>query len=334
VGGNALKNTFTRRYQKEEFFDIELEIQEKLNTLGVHCRPIKAYSCKQSFGDLDILVLYDENINFMDVVKSFNPNEIFKNGKVISFDYKELQIDMIITKKEFYEFSSVYYSFNDIGNLMGRISHQLGMKYGHEGLTYTYRYENNNILGNVLLTQTPEKAFEILNYSYSRFLKGFNNLEEIFEYVISSKYFNKDIFNLYNRNHRARTRDKKRPTYTAFLKYCENNTFEHNYQFNKDKTVYHELIQSHFPHFLEEIKVLKEKEQKRKIIKDKFNGVLVNELTGLQGKELGAFMSSFRKEYLDDEIIEATQEEINLAINMSFDKKPTFYKVKLCSTLM
>jgi len=314
VGGNALKKTFTRRYEKEEFYDIELEIQEKLNNLGVHCRPIKAYSDKQSFGDLDILVLYDDNIDFMEVVDYFNPNEVYKNGKVISFDYKEFQIDMIITNKEFYEFSSVYYSYNDLGNLMGRIAHKLGTKYGHEGLTYTYRDENNNILGNVLLTQSPRQAFDILGYSYDRFLKGFLNLEEIFEYVASSKYFNPDIFILDNRNNAARTRDRKRPTYTAFLEFCENTNFDTVFKYNKDKSVYMNWIQDEFPHFMPAIEVIQEKENTRKLFKEKFNGEIVNSLTGLQGKELGAFMCSFRKQYQDDEIIESPQDELNNAI--------------------
>ena len=45
---------------------------------------------------------------------------------------------------------------------------------------------------------------------------------EVFEFVVSSTFFNKDAFLFENRNHKARARDKKRSNYLAALEYFKN----------------------------------------------------------------------------------------------------------------
>jgi len=316
MGGNALNSTFTRRYQKDEYFQLETEIFNHLKHLdaskNLKVTNIQAYSSKTSFGDMDFLIEYQEGVDYLNIVNSFQPNEVFSNGKVISFDYKQLQIDMIITKPEFFDFSKTYYSFNDLGNLIGRIAHKMGMKYGHEGLYYTYRDNNKNILGKICLTKDAQKAFAILDYDHERFLQGFDTLEDIFEYVISSKFFNPDIFAFHNRNHQARTRDRKRPTYNAFLTYCDDNkdSFEHKYEYNSDKSTYFAYIQSYFPQFYDEMKKYNLIHQRKAEIREKFNGSLVMKLTNLKGKELGQFMSTIKTPDFEHFVLTSTDEEI------------------------
>jgi hypothetical protein len=73
----------------------------------------------------------------------------------------------------------------------------------------------------ILLTREYEAALFFLGYDPERFREGFENLEDIFKYVAGSRYFNRDIFLLENRNAQSRIRDRKRPTYTKFLTWCE-----------------------------------------------------------------------------------------------------------------
>ena len=59
-----------------------------------------------------------------------------------------------------------------------------------------------------------------------------------------------------------------------------------------------DLIDYSFPevHFLEQIEILKKKDEENQKIRAKFNGELVMEWSGLKGKELGNVITEYRKE--------------------------------------
>ena len=113
MGGNALKHTITRRYQKDEFEIIVPEILDKAKSLFSDAVCTKAFHSKDSFGDADILCLIDKpiNINIKDwIIETFGSNEVVNNGNVYSFDYKELQVDFILTPLKNWETSQIYFS--------------------------------------------------------------------------------------------------------------------------------------------------------------------------------------------------------------------------------
>ena len=124
MGGRALKNVVTRRCDREEFDVISLELinilKLRFNKVGV---PM-FYKNKPDFGDIDIVVSEDSsNENMRDYINEmFKPNEIFHNGNCWSFDYKLIQIDVIITPNEHYDTTRFYMGGNDLGNFMGRIA--------------------------------------------------------------------------------------------------------------------------------------------------------------------------------------------------------------------
>ena len=79
---------------------------------------------------------------------------------------------------------------------------------------YAHKYKKDIVLTYNLLT-----ALEILGLDWERYKQGFNNYDEMFEYVTSCKAFDKSKFALENLNHRNRVRDRKRKTYNLFLQY-------------------------------------------------------------------------------------------------------------------
>lgn len=74
----------------------------------------------------------------------------------------------------------------------------------------------------IIVTKDFDKALKFLGFDVERFKQGFNNMNEVFEFVASSTFFNKDAFLFENRNHKARARDKKRSNYLAALEYFKN----------------------------------------------------------------------------------------------------------------
>ena len=324
MGGRALKHTFTRRYDSKEYYKLQQEIVEKCKKIYLVARPLIAYRNKDSFGDMDVLILNEGNVKDIRerIISEFQPNETHFNGNVWSFDYKELQIDFILTPIRNWESAYNFFAWNDLGNLMGKIAHKFDVKYGFDGLVFRYRTENERHLGDIVLSKDTEKIFEFLGFDYKRWVDGFDTMEEIFEYVISSKYFSMDIFQFENLNHIDKKRNKKRKMYNQFLEYVnkknESLQIENSgiglisYRFHKDKWRYYDKIEGLFPGFISELEKFEKKERIRKIIASKFNGGLVMERYGFEGKNLGIILGGFKAQFEDFStyILETDEPEI------------------------
>jgi hypothetical protein len=156
MGGNALKNTATQRLSRQAFERVSLDVvaglQEAFPTARV--RVIPAYATKADFGDLDVLMTSEDVQShgggeaLAQLAKSrFNATDLFKNGNVLSFDHRSsadstepgFQVDVITQAQESFDFALSYFSFNDLGNLIGRTAHKQGASFGHDGLWYYFR---------------------------------------------------------------------------------------------------------------------------------------------------------------------------------------------------
>lgn len=334
MGGNALKNTYTRRYSKNEYFLLFDEIEKTVSDSDVseYFKLLPSYKNKQTFGDMDILInsfYFKKDIDF--IHEKFKPNELFNNGNTVSFNFKELQIDFIFMSDKYYDTAYTYYSYNDLGNLMGRIANKFGTKYGHKGLfKKTYTEDRCKILDETFLSNNLEKIFDFLGFDYSEYLKGFSELKDIYDYVVNSKFFDKDIFSYENLDHQNRTRNKKRKTYQGFLEYIEDLEIE-NYKFEKDRNLYLEKIDKYFPEakIYDKIKKAKENEKRLKKIKEKFNGNLIMKLIDMyDGEKLGKFISYYKSKFsdFDDYILNTNQDDIFDSILYAYYEFKKYYK--------
>lgn len=313
MGGNALKNTETRRYQRDEYLALEAEVLARLRAdfPGRRIEAIRAYREKDSFGDMDILLendnIHQDLYNFRDlsryVIERFCSKQAVQNGGVVSFEYKEFQIDLIGTSSNNFETSVNYFAWNDLGNLMGRIAHKLGFKYGHEGLSMTFR-DGDYQYAEINLSKDPKAIVEFLGYDYERFAKGFDTVQEIFDFTVSTEFFNRDIYALENRNHTSRTRDRKRKTYNQFLTWIETAPGLNAYPWasvkeqggREYKQQFIARAYQFFPAFKAQHEKVKAGFELWRDSKRNYNGDLVREWTGLENQELGAFMK-FLKTY-------------------------------------
>jgi hypothetical protein len=172
------------------------------------------------------------------------------------------------------------------------------LHYGQEGL-FLKMYNKDNFLGKIILSKDPKKMLEFLGLSYERYQEGFDELVDIFKFISASPYFNWEKVQLENNNKVNRDRDKKRNTYQEFLKWIDENVRDdaHNYQTEKDKTLYYDMINEAFPeaNLQMEVRRLEYEYCKELYVKSKFNGGEVMRKYGLQGKELGDAMNTFKK---------------------------------------
>lgn len=304
MGGLALKNTVTRRYERAEFDIIAKELLDILKKDFKRVAMPLFYKNKKSFGDADILISTEGfvfNINDY-ITTTFQPNEIFHNGNCYSFDYKELQVDIITVSAEDFDTNQMYLSYNDLGNFIGRIAQGFGLKYGQEGLWYEHYFKDMNI-ARIPVSKNYRDIFKFLGLSYERWEAGFDELEDIFEYIATSPFFNWGMFQLAKLNKINRERNIKRKSYMSFLEWMDKNVADanHLYQFDKTQDEYNKMIATAFPYATldTEIRRVEYEYCKALYLKSKFNGGEVMRRFNLQGKELGEALTGFKNFILE-----------------------------------
>jgi hypothetical protein len=154
MGGNALKNTQTRRLGRSEFESVEKLLAQRLSELlpGMRVAGVPAYSAKPDFGDLDLMVTLEplEQVSshlreqhqftpggqvvsdptqaawhaYMQelVHREFGATETYPNGNVLSFGYHAnpanpvgFQVDLIAMREENFSYALDYYSYVHVG---------------------------------------------------------------------------------------------------------------------------------------------------------------------------------------------------------------------------
>ena len=311
MGGNALKIP-TRRVDTTEYSIIDMEVSNILYDENIKCHTTQSFESKETFGDLDILIsnksFAKSNDMYDFIVKNYRPKDVHRNKGVISFEYKDFQVDFILIDDKHWEASKVYYSYNDLGNLMGRISYKMGFRYGHEGLRVNYNSPHGGKTLKIYVSRDPKEIFNFLGFDYERFNNGFKDLDEIFRYVMYSKYYTPSIFQYESLNHQNKTRNKKRANYRGFLEYIAD-----------EKTLkpldlgfpHHDFIMEGEKYFDIELKS-KIKEFDDSIIEGKrtdltaerLNKENIEERFDIKGKKLGNAITKFKKEVKNEYFID------------------------------
>lgn len=335
MGGNALSVTSTR-LTKANYERMAQDCVTKLKETFPQGRvvAIASYESKTDHGDLDLLVSF-ENYDPYAAAKALAATEVVRNGPVTSLgvrvrpeveelDGNVFQVDLISIDAASFDYAAAYFSFNDLGNLIGRTAHAAGLAHKHNGLWFYVR-DGDYHFREILLTRNYDEALTFLGYSPARFHAGFDSLSDIFEYVAGSAYFNRNIFLLENRNAQSRIRDRKRKTYTEFLKFCEAHPELPGYAYPERKADWLPRIEQGFPAFkAEHDKALADLAELR-AVKAKFNGEWVSQLTGLQGKELGELMKRFKASFESIEaqrtfVLTKTPAELELRVRLELSK--------------
>jgi len=272
MGGTALNKIGieTERKSTKDLYRIFNEIKNYFN--GYHITMTKFYSEKETHGDLDILVKTKDANGLIDIVNNkINPEGVIVNDDAISFDYDNFQVDLITIDPEIWNTAIVYYSYDPVGNLLGKISKGFGLRYGKDGLYYKSISKSNT--KKMMLSQDNEEIFKFLGYDFNEFKKGFNTLEDIYKFISNGKYYDRELFDPNNLTNMDRKRSMKRPTFKGFLKYEKG--VESKYTF-KNKESYIDYIDSWFPGFKKEVEKHKQIDNIKVDINKKLRLVLSN----------------------------------------------------------
>jgi hypothetical protein len=355
MGGNALKKVKASRISFDIYNLIKKEILLSLSNYVNIIFPFESPN-KTDFGDLDVLYKHKGN-NFVlyDLIKEiYNTPEIVTNGNVISFAYPYSKIMCMIDKKELckeeplpyqlsdqtetyfqvdliktsnLEMASFYFSFGDLGNIVGRITKNYNIKFGDGGLfvkinaeTIKQYYKMFNLpdpiglsgdtipftsldnFNEIVLSTDPKEICEYLQFNYKTYgLEYFTSYEKIFEWITSTPLFKKEIFAHLNYEHRHKS--TTRPMYKKFLEYINiglddelnNKSNSDQTQSNSDQNItklinFNKQLDA-LMHFnkLDELKLHIDQQIKKKNRSEKFNGRKLMEF-GIKQNEIGKYI--------------------------------------------
>ncbi len=331
MGGNALESGSVR-LPAARYHAVEQQLVQRLQQHfpGRRIEAIVAYADKPDFGDLDILVEDGAHYDPALMAAALDATEMVVNGDVASIGVAlpegVFQVDLIKIAAASFDFAARYFGYNDFGNLVGRVAHQFGAKFGHLGLLYQIRDPKNSshMIDEISITDDFATALTLLGYDAARYAamraaRQFRTLDDIFRYVVSTPYANAAIYLLDNRSHKARIRDAKRATYNAFLGWLAAQAAGSvpAYPWGENGSTEREAQQANFlkaafacaPDFAlryQSVLASAERARRRKL---KFNGALVAQISGFSGQRLGTLMARVRNSFADAAAFDAFFED-------------------------
>lgn len=306
MGGNAIKKVGVEpvRISKNAYNEVVRSVLSFLNSLEENdvkpceAKETKTFDSKDSFGDLDVLLCFDEVFlrdKFEVIFNEFCNGSKFKyvkNGPVTSFVFllkneESFQIDINYVPKSEFEITYNYHGNGDLGNFLGRIFHGIGLKFGHDGLWYIHK-NDTYVVGEILLSNDFSEILKVIGLDFKDV--KFNNNNEVYDFVMSSPFFHPNYFSFELRNHEARMRDRKRPSYTAFLNYMDEFRFREKPLAGKDYAI---VVVNYFNKMEDYINLI-QKEAGRLATKAVLDATNVSNISGFKDVELGNLMKQLK----------------------------------------
>lgn len=168
-------------------------------------------------------------------------------------------------------------------------------------MLYVYRRDDGHYKAELTVSQDMKKILGFLELEYEHWKRGFDTLEEMFAWSIESPYFSVKPF--LEPSKTTETRIEHRTTIQKFVQWLETNQVTKTYAYLENRDEYLPMIEAYFPESQLSAQIEQERirEAEVKAMNEKFNGHIVMEITGLQGKALGNFIVNFKNQFSDFE---------------------------------
>lgn len=316
MGGDAL-GFRADRLSPEQYTTVSRTIVEALR--GVYYERVELTiprPGKESHGDVDVLV--------SGYLQDFDPRDIFgagtvvSNGGVLSFDYQGHQIDLINVNGQTFDMAEFFYSHGDLGMIMGMIMKSLGIKFGYQGLSIVLHSRQ------LMLSTDIASVLRFMGLDLAVWRAGFVADNEVFAFITSSRLFRHSMFRRKENkwNHGERVALEKRTMFVSFVAYVQADA-EERPDAVKGKLSCEEMYKEAIAFFDKQSAVdeLLEKINRAKLLKDRLNGVMIMQVTGLRGSELGAFITQCKLAMPEDTLLALTPDEVHSRVRDIWSKR-------------
>ena len=224
MGGRALASYGSKRFSLEIYNETVNELNQKFEDFNKTIETPVSYEFpkiipgKKDFGDIDVIV--NTSLDYTSFIHSiFGDDVLFtKNANVYSVLYNSsIQIDLIFAPDNKYNNYILYYNWGGLSMILGVIARHLGFKFGINGL----ELRQHDLFRDVQVTNDASIIFKLLKLDISKYEKGFESVEDVYNFIWKCPYVSHEMFKIPNgkAKHRKRERDSK--FYGDFLKYIQ-----------------------------------------------------------------------------------------------------------------
>jgi hypothetical protein len=215
-----------------------------------------------------------------------------------------VQVDLKFVPLSSFDFALKYYSFGDYGSILGRVANSIGVTLRHTGLWYRCSI-GDSYSEDILVTKEWTEAMQLLGFNSRKEPCEFYSSNGMWEWVSSSEHFNEDSFKPKSLNAKDRNSLLKRPGYIEFLSWLDGGSSYDDYKPRvglSQEGLISKLMA--FPGFEQKYRKAIHEYAVDKLIRDKFNGNIVEGVTGYCGRQLGTFIEGFKLSFQNETMFE------------------------------
>lgn len=319
MGGKALKSISVSRMDRQEFLsvsnDIINKLQEELKTPFVEVLPY--YKNKASFGDIDLLVSkdaiqqYGYNSFHKFLRETLRSPEQTGDSQVYSFGYpskdKFYQVDLMMHNEDKFLGAKRYFAYNDLNVLINFLAtSNFDMTFKKDGLNRFIYGSNSKAkkLGEFTVDSDFYSSLEFLGLNSNKHKLGFYSLNDMFEFIYDSPYFDSEMFiNKTQRGNRDEAQRLLRKTYREFCEYVYAMPIKKSLLCDKTSEEKLDIVFKAFPSAKKQYNDIIAHDAKISAFRDAFNGFKVGEWLGIDVKDrmLGNIMKKMKHEFDNNE---------------------------------
>jgi hypothetical protein len=270
------------------------------------------HDAKADFGDMDVIVATspDWGERREQITRDLGITEVKVVGHVYSTVYRGLQTDFFAVPATRLDSMHAFMSFNDVGNIIGRMCRRFNLTWGEDGLSYVFRRASSkSYRADLPVTKDLAQVCAFLGLDYAAWVRGFADLDAIFAWVTASPYFSVTPY--------VEQTPKLRPTIVAFIAWLEQHGITQRPDFAEKESYLPQVIAA-FPDadLPAQLATEAEREARAIALRAKWSGKLVMQLRPeLSGTALGEFIQAFRNarggpEAFEAWVLGASDEEI------------------------
>lgn len=296
MGGKLFDLT---RMPRAEYLEREAEIRAYMDRAMPGAYRIPRYhDAKADFGDMDVIVRAgpDWGERREQIVRDLGITQVKVVGHVYSTVYRGLQTDFFAVPAARLDSMHAFMSFNDVGNIIGRMCRRFNLTWGEDGLSYVHRRASSeSYRADLPVTQDFARVCAFLGLDHAAWVRGFADLDALFVWVTASPYFSVAPY-LDEVEGTMKQKSKLRPTIIRFIEWLRERGITQRVEF-ADKASYLPQVIAAFPEAdLPRKLALEDQREARAIaLRAKWSGKLVMQLRPeLRGAALGEFIQAFR----------------------------------------
>jgi hypothetical protein len=256
------------------------------------------HDAKADFGDMDVIMATaaDWGERRQQIAAELGITRVKIVGHVFSTVSRELQTDFFAVPASRLDSMHAFMSFNDVGNIIGRMCRRFNLTWGEDGLSYVHRRASaDSYRADLPVTKDFARVCAFLGLDHAQWLRGFADLDALFTWVTASPHFSIAPYV----DHVLRN---ERPTITRFRAWLREREVTQRPDFG-EKASYLPAVIAAFPEadLPAQLAVEHEREARAVALRAKWSGKLVMQLRPeLSGAALGEFIQAFRASFGSD----------------------------------